>query len=372
MKKKVKKKLGLVIGICGVALLAVGCGTSSSKKSAESSSKSDDNYVLKIADSSDLCSAPQQIAIEQGFFDKEGLDYELVKVGEDTSNFTAISTGQIDASNSLIGSVVQPLANGADIKITTGLHTGCLQILVKKGSTISSPEDLVGKKIGVSSVAGSPATFAKRYLGDAGIDVGTENSEVEFVAYNSSDLAIVLENGTVDAIALGDPTTEIIKDEYGFQTLASNATTDPYDEEYCCVAYVSANIAENHPEVAKKFTKALQEASAWIDENKAETAAIQLDKKYVDGDEAINLRSLESYNFIPSVSGAKKAFVQVAQDLQDLDILDKSVDIKKLRDNSFLDLGLDDTASKSSASANKSTDKQVASGAKSSLASSHH
>lgn len=128
MKKKVKKKLGLVIGICGVALLAVGCGTSSSKKSAESSSKSDDNYVLKIADSSDLCSAPQQIAIEQGFFDKEGLDYELVKVGEDTSNFTAISTGQIDASNSLIGSVVQPLANGADIKITTGLHTGCLQI----------------------------------------------------------------------------------------------------------------------------------------------------------------------------------------------------------------------------------------------------
>lgn len=353
------KKIGVVVGILGFVLLAAACGKSSAKNNAsDAANKKEDSYVLKIADSSDLCSAPQQIAIEQGFFKKEGLDYKLVKVGEDTSNFTAISTGQIDASNSLIGSIVQPLANGADIKITTGLHTGCLQILVKKGSSISSPEDLVGKKIGVSSVAGSPATFAKRYLGDAGIDVSTKNSDVEFVAYNSSDLAIVLENGTVDAIALGDPTTEIIKDEYGFQTLASNATTSPYDEEYCCVAYVSADIAKKHPEVAKKFTKALQEASAWIDENKAETVAIQLDKKYVDGDEAINLRSLESYNFLPSVSGAKKAFVKVAKDLQDLEILDKSVDVQKLQDNSFLNLKLADST-KDSASKKKTT--QVAS-----------
>lgn len=333
-----QKKWGIFVSIFSAVLGLAACGSNST--TSGSSSNTEDAYVLKIAESSDLCSAPQQIAIEQGFFEKEGLKYELVKVGEDTSNFDAISSGQIDASNSLIGSIIQPLANGAEIKVTTGLHTGCLQILVKPDSNIKGPEDLVGKTIGVSSVAGSPATFAKRYLGDNGIDVSTNNSEVEFVAYNSSDLAIVLENGTVDAIALGDPTTEIIKDDYGFETLASNATTAPYNEEYCCVAYVSNQIAEEHPEVAAKFTRAIQAASEWVNENKEETAQIQLDKKYVDGELAINLRSLESYSFIPSVEGAKTAFIQVGNDLKDLGILDENVDIEKLSQNSFLDLDL--------------------------------
>lgn len=337
MEKNNYRKIFSYIGLIGLTTYLAACGadTVSQDKAKE------DDYVLKIAESSDLCSAPQQIAIEQGFFDEEGLKYELVKVGEDTNNFTAISTGQIDASNSLIGSIIQPLANGAEIKVTTGLHTGCLQVLVKSDSNIKNAEDLKGKKIGVSSVAGSPATFAKRYLGDNGINVSTEKSEVEFVAYNSSDLALVLENGTVDAIALGDPSTEIIKDEYGFETLASNATTLPYDEEYCCVAYVSNEVANKHPEVAKKFTQAIQKASAWIDDNKDETVQIQLDQKYIDGDKVTNLRSLESYNFIPSVEGAKAAFVQVGEDLKDLGIIEEGVDIKKLQENSFLDLELD-------------------------------
>lgn len=345
MKKNREKKIFSYVGLIGLSLLLAACGSdaSSAKKT------DDDEYVLKIAESSDLCSAPQQIAIEQGFFEEEGLKYELVKVGEDTNNFTAISTGQIDASNSLIGSIIQPLANGAEIKVTTGLHTGCLQVLVKADSNIKSPEDLVGKTIGVSSVAGSPATFAKRYLGDSGIDVSTENSEVEFVAYSSSDLALVLENGTVDAIALGDPSTEIIKDEYGFETLVSNASTAPYDEEYCCVAYVSNEVAKNHPEVAKKFTQGIQKASAWIDANKEQTVQIQIDQKYIDGEKETNLRSLESYTFIPSVEGAKEAFIQVGEDLKALGIIEEGIDIQKLQENSFLDLELEESNSNDTA-----------------------
>ncbi len=342
MQKTAQKKIRSFIGLVGLVGLLAACGNTGTSTDNTKAAPKEDDYVLKIAENSDICSAPQQIAIEQGFFDEEGLKYEMVKVGEDTNNFTAISTGQIDASNSLIGSIIQPLANGAEIKVTTGLHTGCLQVLVKADSNIKNPEDLIGKKIGVASIAGSPATFARRYLGDNGIDVSANSSEVEFVAYSSSDLALVLENGTVDAIALSDPATEIVKDEYDVEVLASNATTAPYDEEYCCVAYVSSEIAQNHPEVAKKFTVAIEKASAWIDENKEETAQIQLDNRYVDSDQEITLRSLDSYNFIPSIQGAKAAFISVGEDLKELGIIEEGVDIQKLQENSFVDLDLDE------------------------------
>ena len=66
-----------------------------------------------------------------------------------------------------------------------------------------------------------------------------------------------------------------------------------------------------------------------------------MDQKYIDGDKVTNLRSLESYNFIPSVEGAKVAFVQVGEDLKDLGIIEEGIDIKKLQESSFLDLELD-------------------------------
>lgn len=312
------------------------CGSSSSSKTSSSYDASeDDDYVLKISENSDLCGAPQQIAVEQGFFDEVGLNYKVVKIGQDTSNLEALNSGKIDASNSLLASLIQPLENGARLKITTGLHTGCLQILTKDDS-ITDVSQLKGKKIGVTAVAGSPATFSKRVLSAAGLDVTTESSEVEFVTYQSDQLGTVLENGEVDAIALGDPDTEILKRQYGFKTLANSATDKPYANEYCCVAYVSDKIAEKHPAIAAKYTLAMQKAAKWVENHKEETVDIQLDKHYVAGDKDINLTSLNSYSFIPSYSGSYKAFKAIASDLQDIGVISKDTNIAALRKNSFL------------------------------------
>ncbi|BBN99818.1 ABC transporter substrate-binding protein [Sporolactobacillus terrae] len=325
----------LYVGVAVIVLIAAVFSVSHITNKKSAATKKDDNYVLKLADSSGLCEAPQQIAIEKGIFKKYGINYKNVKIG-DLSGTEALTAGKVDATNSLLASIVQPLTNGAELKITTGLHTGCLQILVGKNSKIKSVKDLKGKKIGVGTVAGSAATFAKRVLSYNGLHVATKNSDVQFIAYDSASLPIVLNKGQVDAIAVGDPDTQIAIKNYGFKSLASSATTEPFKDEYCCVAYVSNKLAKEHPEIARKFTLALQEAAQWIAKNQSNSVHIQTEKKYIAGEEKTNLSALETYQWEPSYDGAKKAFKQTADSLQDIGIISKDVDTQALTDHSFL------------------------------------
>ncbi|MDR0846549.1 MAG: ABC transporter substrate-binding protein [Lactobacillales bacterium] len=324
-----KKKLLITVAALSLVALA-GCGTSG--KSAKTDDK---DLVVRIADNNDVCGAPQQIAEVKGFFKEEGIKIEKVNIGK-LDNLGAINADKIDASNSLIGSVIQPLANGAKIKITTGLHTGCLQILTRDDGSIKTAADLKGKKIGVPSVAGSPATFARRVLSDAGLNVDLEKGDVEFIAYDASALGEVLANGTVDAIAASDPVPDILSEQYHFATLVNSATDPKYKDEYCCVAYVSEKLAKEHPEAAKHFTIALQKAAKWVGEHPEETAKLQFEHKFVDGDLNRNEKLLASYNFIPSYQGAYDAFAIVGKDLQKIGILDKDVDVKAVQKASFV------------------------------------
>jgi NitT/TauT family transport system substrate-binding protein len=347
MKKQNNKKTAW-IAVAVVAVLAILLAVvfvNQNKKSASSSktqttaianNKKDDNYVLKLGEAGGVCGAPQQIAQAKGFFKKVGLKYKIVKTSADSSAVETVTSGKVDASNTLLGSIIQPLANGAQLKITTGLHTGCVSLLTAKGSTIKSAKDFVGKKIGVSTVAGTEATFTKRWLGDNGVDVNSNTSKVQFVQYDASELSIALAKGQVDAIAIEDPDVQIAVKQYGFNVLASSAKTAPFNTEYCCVAFVSDKLAKEHPEVARKYTLAMQEATQWVKNHQAQTAKIAIAKKYVAGKASVNMEAMATYNWKASYNGGTKAFVQAGTDLQKLGIVNKDTDLNALAKNSFI------------------------------------
>jgi NitT/TauT family transport system substrate-binding protein len=304
--------------------------------------KKQEDFVLNVGYFGSLCSAPLHMAYELGYFDNEGLKVEFIKLVSGTE-YDAITAGRIDASFNLLSAMVQPLANGLPAKITTGLHTGCDITLVKPNSGINKPEDLRGKKVGVPSMTGSPTVYIKRVLADLGIDVSAETSEVEFVVYNLSDLALVLANGSVDAIALNEPTSSIAANEYGYVTLLDSAIDEPYKDQYCCVAYVSDRLIEKHRDIAEKYTRAIQRASAYVNDHQDEIAHIQIEKNYVAGDEKVNAKVLKKFNYIPSVSGAKTQFGIVAPQLQEIGMLSKDVNVNALVKNSFIEFkGLDE------------------------------
>lgn len=230
---------GLLAAALTLSLTA--CGGSSSNSDASAAADSDATH-LRLIYSPSLCAAPMYIAIENGYFEDEGLDIEQVTV--DAAHVSeAIGADQVDVGMGLIGKMLQPLENGLPIKFTTGIHTGCTKLLVPGDSDIKSIADLKGKKIGVPGLADAATVVSKRSLSAAGIGVTDQNMEVEFSVYSRNDLAQALQNGAVDAIALGDPAASIAEEQYGLTALIDTATDPEYKDEYCCAAFVTSKLA---------------------------------------------------------------------------------------------------------------------------------
>lgn len=296
----------------------------------------EDNYVLKIGEAQGaLCHAPLQVAMENGYLDEEGINWERVDFGSGDIQ-AALGAGTIDAGFGLIGKFIQPIESGLNMVVTAGMHTGCTKLLVKKDSGIQSVADLKGKTIGVSSLAGSEAVTTKRSLYAAGIDISTGNSEVDFVVYSVTDLPIALKNGAVDGIAVPDPVATTAEKEYDLQVLIDTATDEAYKDEYCCISFVSSEVADEHPEIAAAFTRAVLKGAVWVSEHPEETAQLQIDKQYVSGDVESNVEILKSYKYVPSVQGGYDALNLVARDLQNIGVLKAETDVDTLIKNAFV------------------------------------
>ena len=325
---------GVLAGTLALSLSA--CGSSSSADSSAADGASDSGTThLRLMYSPSLCAAPMYIAIENGYFEDEGLNVEQVTV--DAAHVSeAIGADQVDVGMGLIGKLLQPLENGLPIKFTTGLHTGCTKLLVPGDSDIKSITDLKGKKIGVPGLADAATVVSKRSLSAAGIGVTEQNMEVEFSVYSRNDLPQALENGAVDAIALGDPTASIAEEQYGLTALIDTATDPEYKDEYCCAAFVTSKLAAENPAAAAAFTRAVQKASQWVQENPDETAKIIVDKQYISGDVDFCAQILKTYNYQPSVQGGYDALKQNAQELTEIGILKEGTDATKFADNAYI------------------------------------
>lgn len=326
-------RITAIISAFAVAAALSGCSDTASQQDTETASN--DDYVLKIGEAQGaLCHAPLQVAMENGYLDEAGIKWERVDFGTGDIQ-AALGAGTIDCGFGLVGKFIQPIENGLNMVITAGMHTGCTKILVKADSGIKSISDLKGKTIGVSSLAGSEAVTAKRALNKAGINVSADGGDVSFAVYSKTDQPAALINGAVDAIATPDPTATQAEEEYGLTVLLDTASTEPYASEYCCISFVSTELADEHPEIAKAFTDAMLKASAWVAEHPEETAKLQIEKEYVSGNVEDNTKILKSYKFIPSVQGGYDALVNISRDLHDIGILKSDTDVDALIERSF-------------------------------------
>lgn len=325
------------------------CGGSGADTTSSATSKSSDSASSVASDASDdsdkthlrliyspsLCAAPMYIAIENGYFEEEGLDIEQVTI--DAAHVSeAIGANQVDVGMGLVGKLLQPIENGLPIKFTTGIHTGCIKLLVPGDSDIKSIEDLKGKKIGVPGLADAATVIAKRSLSSVGIGVTEQNMEVEFSVYSRNDLAQALENGAVDAIGLGDPAASIAEEQYGLVPLIDTASDPVYKDEYCCDAFVTNKLASENPEAAAAFTRAVQKASQWVQNNPDETAKIITEKQYISGDVDFCAELLKTYNYKPSVQGGYDALKLNAEELTKIGVLKEGTDAAKFADNAYI------------------------------------
>lgn len=327
---------GLLAAALTLSLTACGGSSSNSDASAAANSASDSSIThLRFAYHGNLCGAPIYMAIENGYFADENIELEQVTV--DAAHVgEAIGADQVDVGMELLGKMLQPIENGLPIKFTTGVHTGCQKLLVPGDSDIKTVADLKGKNIGVPGLADAGTLITKRSLNAEGIDISDGSSEVTFTVFSRNDLAQALQNKAVDAIVLGDPQAAVAQDQYGLTALIDTATDPTYKDEYCCDAFVTSKLAEENPEAAAAFTRAVQKGAQWVEEHPEETAKIIVDKKYTAGDADLLAAILETYNYKPSVQGGYDALKLGVEQLTEIGILKEGTDATKFADNAYI------------------------------------
>jgi NitT/TauT family transport system substrate-binding protein len=337
-EKDMKKKVFVVLFACA-ALAGAFAGGNRQRSAAPGGEYT---LVIGLPVTGGLCEAPFYIAIENGYFAEENLKWETFAM-ESGAAMNLLTTGQIDVTNNLLATLIQPIANGLDVKIPIALHTGCVKLLVAPDSPIKGPADFKprradGKKwqIGVSSLNSSSKVIPSRVFASLGVIPDGADADVEWVIYPTAELPLALERGLVDAIGSGDPAASIIENEGKARVVINNATDEGLRDEFCCVAPVRSQTLAEHPDEVAKFLRAIQKASKWVQENPDEAARIITEKQYIAGEVAVNAQVLKTYNYRASVSQALVAIERNARELQQIGIVAADVDVDALVKNTYV------------------------------------
>ncbi|TMM40613.1 MAG: ABC transporter substrate-binding protein [Actinobacteria bacterium] len=212
------------------------------------------------------------VGIDKGYFRDAGIDV-TVKPGTGTGdNLKQLTAGNIDfAPVDFTGAMI--LIGGGQVQGVTAvaaIHQRTLAcIMTLDGRNISSPKDLEGHTVGDptgSTIGLMFPTYAKL----AGIDA----SRVKFVNIAAQQLPQTLASGTVDTIGqfvVGVPT---IEKAAGGKKAVVLPYSDFINDVYGNVLVTSTKLAQQKPDLVKKFTAALMKSLQYAVNNPEEAGKI--------------------------------------------------------------------------------------------------
>lgn len=151
------------------------------------------------------------LAVSQarGFFEQEGLDVDVQLFPSGTQVAQQVVSGQIDVGLATPEPIAIGHARNTGLTYFAQYWTRWIYSLkVPEGSPIASVADLEGKRIGVTAVASSGATFARTALKMQGRDP----ESIKLVPIGAgAEQVNAIKSGNVDALALWDTQYQIVE-----------------------------------------------------------------------------------------------------------------------------------------------------------------
>jgi NitT/TauT family transport system substrate-binding protein len=134
---------------------------------------------------------PLWIAKEQKFFDKYGLEAQLVVVKGTPTVISGLLSGDIDIGYTGGTGVVGAAAGGADLKVVASFFNSTILRVVAQPK-IEKTEDLKGKRLGVQSIGGTSWMQAMLALEQLGLDPSRDKISVLSSGTNVVSITSVL------------------------------------------------------------------------------------------------------------------------------------------------------------------------------------
>lgn len=217
------------------------------------------------------------VAQELGLFEKRGLHVELVRTAGGAQAQVLVS-GDVDIMFG--GPVPQLCAAGAGAELIdiAGLGPTLPYLLVSR-PTVTSPQDLVGGRVGASSTGASSSYLAAVVGLEA---LGINRSAVTIIPCGGSgERLAALMAGSIDATVVlleQRPRVDELAAEGELAVLADLSELD--------VAWANEDIvvtrafADAHPETLEAFLKAIIEAHAWLQAPEHRNRALAITVEY--------------------------------------------------------------------------------------------
>lgn len=221
---------------------------------------------VKVAFATWVGYAPLYIAQEKGFFDKYGLDVEIMIIDDESQYAAAMASGNIDALGNVLDREVIHFAKGTPEVVLFAMDesSGGDGIIASKEVTTLS--DLKGKSIGLDKSSTSYFFFLTA-LHKASVP----EESVTIHEMGASDAGAAFVAGNLDAAVSWEPWLSKASEREGGHVLVSSKD---FPRTIVDVFVMRRDFAKENPEAAIGLTKAWYDAVNWYRDHPEEGNAI--------------------------------------------------------------------------------------------------
>jgi NitT/TauT family transport system substrate-binding protein len=251
---------------------------------------------------SDIHQLPCWVALEKGFFEKEGVKVEVAgifKAGPEL--MSAFSAGALDMGYVGVAPATTAVANKTvRVVVLAQVNTEGSAIVVKKDGKIQSIPELVGK---IAVVPGH-STVQDFLLRKALLKFKTPADQLKIMVLKPPEMIGALRTDQTDAFIAWEP--------YPAKALTMGVgriiafSRDIWKDHPCCVLAADGKFLETQLEKAKGVVRGHVKAIEFIRQHREE--AVKIGVKYTGMDEASIRLAMENVNYTPvlSVEGEKE------------------------------------------------------------------
>lgn len=234
------------------------------------------------------------IAQDADLFRKHNLDFQLVYIPSSGVATAALLGGDVEIALAGGVGIVRAFAQGASDLVFIGGFKNALTHSIVAKPDITKPEDLRGKKIGITRLGSNSHYFAVQALRRMGLDASRDVTLIQ--AGGEPEIVAALINGAIDAGSITTPADNRAVAQ-GFRYLLFGPDLQ--------IAYAAANIVTRRSMIAKRpqaaaaFMQVMAEAAKILHTNKEFTYKVLgkylgiSDPKIIDAAFATEIKVME-------------------------------------------------------------------------------
>lgn len=239
--------------------------------------------------------APQYVAIEQGYFEQEGIDLEVVTGFGADKTMTAVVSGEADIGFMGSESTIYAYNEGAKDYVVN-----FAQLTQRAGNFLVAREempdfqwsDLKGKLVLGGRKGGMPEMVFEYILKQQGIDPTTDLSIDQSIDFGST--AAAFSGGMGDFTVEFEPGATTLEQENSGYVVASLGTDSGY------VPYTAygakGSFIDKYPEIIQGFTTALQKGMDYVNSHTPEEIAKVIAPQFAETDLATITTIVKRYH----------------------------------------------------------------------------